>query len=1024
MKKQFALTRKPLAQAITAAALTIGGEIAFADPCGVNAGTIMASCVAPASLIGGANLLITSTGSIVGSGSGVIVSNNTANTIVNDGLIDVSGYGTGIEITNGATLSGNIENSGIIDAYYGVGVYQSLANGDILNSGTINAVSSGIYIAKNATLSGNISNSGVINSIYFGVGAWDHSSIIGDIINEGDIKLTCLFCFSITGIYVAKNSTLVGNISNSGVITGARYGIAIANHSLVTGDINNDGTINAKSTGILISTASTLTGDVVNSGTINAINFGMGIFGGSAVTGDMVNDGVINLSGSGVSVTGIYVSNTSTLVGNIANNGAINAGSGGFGIGVWQNSTIIGDIENVGTINARWEGIYVRNTSTLDGNILNSGIIDADGLAIVVASSSVVSGSIANNGTINAQSTGIFMSTVSTLDGNISNTGIIDANVMGINISASSTVNGGIINEGIIRGNAAAINANNTSITLTNSGVLDGGIILGANSVFNINGGSLINGDVTSTGANSSVHVIGDTNVSGYDAIDFIGFDNFIINSGAKLSFADGETLKPGVALQNNGLTEVLNNSVGVIDHNYTHNNTGILEIDLTSINQHGQLAVNGSATFLTGAGIYIDTQAGLSLSVGESFTALTSLALTSSTFDVADDNFAFDFIASASGNNIVVTITQGSSSLPYNRVTKGVAGAVETLLRNGGANLELESSLNTITQLPEDEITGALEELVPSLAGAGLNILPTVAGVISDVVSDNSEAEGSSSGDNTTPSDKFVWMRPFAMNINQGTSGGVPGFDASITGLAVGANDKISADTRLGWSLAYARTNMDGNDGFDGQSLDIDTYQISLYERKELKSDAFTTGQIAFGWSDNDSKREINGFDDSDACYDSWYTLLNVAIGKEYKARENVTLAPEFSINYVYMDQESYKEDGILGLNVDGESADSLIFAVGSKLNFRVEEAKSITAHLEIGYDALSDGVDLSSRFVGGGPSFKTNGADPGDAVVTGGFGLNLMEGRSMNISINYDATWRDEYSDQGVSATVRYEW
>jgi outer membrane autotransporter protein len=341
----------------------------------------------------------------------------------------------------------------------------------------------------------------------------------------------------------------------------------------------------------------------------------------------------------------------------------------------------------------------------------------------------------------------------------------------------------------------------------------------------------------------------------------------------------------------------------------------------------------------------------------------------------------------------------------------------VQIIQFDGTADPELIALLDNINSLPDSQIPGALEELLPTLAGAGLQILPTIGGAMSNVIDTNSGAGGSPSGD-TPRGDRFVWMKPFAMTVNQDSENSVPGYDADIGGLVLGADDEISDGLRAGWSLGYARTNMDGNGGFNHQSLDIDTYQLGLYARKELESDAYATGKISFGYNDNESKRQISslGGGTAKADYDSWYTLINATVGWDVL---------HAGINYVYMDQDSYTERGSpAALRVKGQNADSLIFSIGSKGSFKVDEQTAITAHLELGYDALSDGIDLSSTFVGGGPAFKTQGADPGSFVANGGIGLQVFQGERTEMSVNYDATWRDNYSDQSLSATLRYKW
>src|SRR5205085_506458 len=137
--------------------------------------------------------------------------------------------------------------------------------------------------------------------------------------------------------------------------------------------------------------------------------------------------------------------------------------------------------------------------------------------------------------------------------------------------------------------------------------------------------------------------------------------------------------------------------------------------------------------------------------------------------------------------------------------------------------------------------------------------------------------------------------------------------------------------------------------------SLDIDTYQLGLYARKE-DGDIFTTGKVRFGWNSNDSTRQVLNTGEAKADYGSWYGMLNATIGKEYKT-DGVTISPEISINYVHIDQEGYTEHGSgAPLKVDSAQRDSLIVSIGGKANFHIENTASLTAHLEVGVETLDD--------------------------------------------------------------------
>jgi outer membrane autotransporter protein len=1008
--------------------------------------TISTAVTASCSLQSSASLQVAGTGSMItNSVPSVQVNGVTANTINNQGLIKNIGSlfsSAAIHVTDGATLTGGIINSGTISLNF------------------VSGYGSAIQVKNGAEISGDISNSGTIQVIggistsNVGIGVHDGGIISGNIVNSGHIQ---------SGIWVwggAGPGALAGEIS--GDIINTNLGnidqiiVGLYGPAKITGDISNAGTI-----GGIYALGSTSGGKGISSGFIegNITNHGVisnGVVG--IIKGDLTNDNGGTISATSpfnfysTTVAGVNLNNGG-VIGRLVNNGTITASSGSSGSLFYAgvnviNAQITDVISNTGVISG-YGSIYgtglavagaggsasiadVSNTGTILGSVTGSGI--AVGIAVWVGSE--INGSINNSGTIkgdSAQGIGIGIRVGVVGDGNenivggISNSGLIvgvgSTGGYGIRVDTGA-ISGGIINTGTIAGASGALFAHNTSITLTNSGVLDGEILVGGNSVLNISGGSLINGNATSSGVNSVVHVAGLTNVSGYKTADFIGFDSFSVDNGGTLSFADGDILKPGTTIDSNGSIEVLTNSVGTIDNNYSQSSLGVLEIDLTSITNHGQLVVNGNASFSAGAGIYIDTQAGSNLIIGETFTILMSSSLSASTFNVADDTYAFDFVASTMANNIVVTVVKDLSPIPYNDATKGVAGAIEIIRDGDGVDVALKALLDEILSLPSDQIPSALEELLPTLAGAGLNILPTIGGAMSGVIDAASGVSGSSSGD-STPNDKFVWMKPFVVNVNQGTQNSVPGYDANISGFLFGADDQLLNDIRAGWSLGYANTEMSGNDGFNGQSLDIDTYQLGLYAKKEFEGASYATGKFQFGWNNNESKREITGSGAAKADYDSWYTLLNAVFGKELSIGENLALIPELSINYVYMNQENYSEHGSpAALEVDSQDADSLVFAVGSKLHFRVEESKSIIAKLELGYDALSDGVDLSSTFVGGGQKFKTSGSNPDRIIVRGGFGLNLMEAEEINISINYDTTWRDQYTDQSVSATLHCKW
>ncbi len=176
---------------------------------------------------------IENTGKISGDGTGVDMTNNS--TLINDGVIDTRGSGTGVISTRSSVLN---SRSGMINSEY--------------NSG-ITAVDS--YVE----------NYGSMNSMY-GVGI---ISDFSNIINKGDINSE-----NGTGIESSNSSVL-----NEGVITSGNKGI-YANNNIET---INTGLINAADGVEITAGSNEYSGHFLNTGEINGSNYAIKFNNGDSV---------------------------------------------------------------------------------------------------------------------------------------------------------------------------------------------------------------------------------------------------------------------------------------------------------------------------------------------------------------------------------------------------------------------------------------------------------------------------------------------------------------------------------------------------------------------------------------------------------------------------------------------------------------------------------------------------------------------------------------------------------------------
>lgn len=256
------------------------------------------------------------------------------------------------------------------------------------------------------------------------------------------------------------------------------------------------------------------------------------------------NDGLINGSSSGMRITGGVVTQSAT--GQITSDG---------GAGILNDGGAITINNNGGSISGAVYGIFLRNNSS--GAINNSGTITGtSGAGINIASTG--SGTIANSGTITG-------------------TGAAGINIAGAN-------NWTITNNGTISGtNGTAINIANTASNIN--------LILQT--------GSLINGNVTSAGANTKLELQGNGTANN----TFSGFSNIsVLQSGT--SWTLGGTVS---TTGSNALVEVQNGQLtiaGTLTNTggFSISNNGILQITGSMANA-GISNIASSGTLMVGNG-------------------------------------------------------------------------------------------------------------------------------------------------------------------------------------------------------------------------------------------------------------------------------------------------------------------------------------------------------------------------------------------------------------------------------------
>ena len=437
--------------------------------------------------IDGSGLAVNNTGSILGTGNqrnGTVYADSTAQsfTLNNAGTIDAGAGNEGAGFSAELSETGNefsISNSALIQGRGQAGAGLATA-GDGLRfertrvDGALDGTTTGLF-------TGDITNSGTIDS----------EAIAG----------------TTAGIRFVNGTSFQGTLNNEvgGVISGVNNGLYFGNATPAGGADHTGGVVN-------------------NAGVISSDSRALNIDGAGLVVN---NSGSILGTGDQRNGT-VYADATADLYTlNNLSGGVIDAGAGNNGSGVSLQSgnvdgeTVSFSLVNEGTIAGRGTelvpaGVRIfggADNVTVDGDITNSGLISSEDAAAILIENVNFAGTITNSGTLSGTS----VLDASTATGAVSFNqigGAFNADFIGSDFDDNLSVTGTnfALNADVIGGVETTIDA--VSTTVSGSRSLEGNLTSNGNLTFDLGVDSLAVDGNTTFGADSTVTVTTNTNVS------------------------------------------------------------------------------------------------------------------------------------------------------------------------------------------------------------------------------------------------------------------------------------------------------------------------------------------------------------------------------------------------------------------------------------------------------------------------------------------------------------------------------
>lgn len=314
-------------------------------------------------------------------------------------------------------------------------------------------------------------------------------------------------------------------------------------------------------------------------------------------------------------------------------------------------------------------------------------------------------------------------------------------------------------------------------------------------------------------------------------------FDGGIAGDGT-INVAGGATLDIGTS--------------SVLAKDITFNSGSTLKLDIKGSAEHGYIKASNDFTAQSGSvlnpvleqGLFKD---GFSVKLFEG----TNVSDQFGGFDIS--NAMYEFRGNGEGLYEVVQINKASDLVDGE--TSGAASAwTDGNAFTGGTQKEVADKLAELAQTNPAAYQEALKALTPGkhniVQGATTDHTNQVIGAVESRLSGGCSffctgSEGRASGDNVFNT-AMSWVQGL---FNKSKLSRNDGFDSKSTGIALGFEDYINDNSKLGVGYAFTNTDVDS---VDGRNTDIDTHTVFVYgEYKPSKW--FINGYAGYNFADYD---------------------------------------------------------------------------------------------------------------------------------------------------------------------------
>jgi outer membrane autotransporter protein len=410
---------------------------------------------------------------------------------------------------------------------------------------------------------------------------------------------------------------------------------------------------------------------------------------------------------------------------------------------------------------------------------------------------------------------------------------------------------------------------------------------------------------------------------------------------------------------------------------------------------------------------------------------------------DTAGDTALVDYTIALNGAAIEVTAAAKSAATTASElgITEAAAGGLASSVTAAAGDVTVLDLITTTLNAGGANATELADQVQGTPAGlsatSGAATASTGGAVMSigsarmaSLRNGNAYASTHGAGFNagSTSQNSSMWMKPFASFGDQTERKSIAGYDSDTYGIALGADTRLNAHTVIGLSFSYADTDVDGK-GAGRSHSDISSYQLTAYADYTEK-DWYVEGLVGYAYNDMDTSRDITvtnvkakGETESDQF------MVGLTAGMPTQINPGTYFTPTLGLNITHVVNQDYTETGagVLNLRVNPEDITIAKVHLGGRLHTSVKNSEGTftpEVRAKLLYDMAGDDGSSSNTFTGGGAAFAVDGLDVVEFATSVGAGIGYTPefDTGMNLSVNYDAELKENFTGHSANFTLKY--